>query len=499
MVSLFLTVWVFSLLNIEGGLNPGAQLPFSPLRLGPDSMTTILDARVQHFSGYFYQDDTIRAFSHNHLVGAGVNDLGVVGVMPWNVKPNYLDAGVGNFSSRLWWTKFDKETEKAEPGKYSVYLKEQNVQAELLAVGTHAAVHRYTWTNTDTSLLTAPALVFDMCHSARLAENVRVDSFCINATIDVSESNPNQFTGSVFFRGSLSGNTVYYVYGEIRTNTPRLTGVRGWKTCTGFNVTGDCSEGATGRSSTTGTLFSVATLGLTGKNQEASVELDKQFSAELYIGLSFISSEQAKTNLYASASSDAKFDVLAARTKAQWCDALSVVSVDANEGDEEINYMLYTAAYRTMMSPSRYTEEGGLYVGLDRQVHNATADRIALYGDKRSTNPHAYEFYSDLSLWDTFRTQHPWLLLLNEDIAIGKCVSLIFFIGEQNDAFRYCSIHCRDDSSTGSLPPLGDGPQRRQLHDWRARLSSSLGGHQGGSGRPVRCGYDPESPGEAEH
>lgn len=147
--------------------------------------------------------------------------------------------------------------------------------------------------------------------------------------------------------------------------------------------------------------------------------MDKQFSAELYIGLSFISSEQAKTNLYASAPSDAKFDVLAARTKAQWCDALSVISVDANEGDEEIKYMLYTAAYRTMMSPSRYTEEGGLYVGLDRQVHNATADRIALYGDKRSTNPHAYEFYSDLSLWDTFRTQHPWLLLLNEDIAIG--------------------------------------------------------------------------------
>lgn len=391
-------------------------------------MTTFLDTRVQHFSGYFYQDDTIRAFSHNHLVGAGVNDLGVVGVMPWNVRPKYLEVPdhFGNFSSRFWWSKFDKSTEKATPGTYSVYLKEQNVQADLLAIGTHAAVHKYTWTNTDSSLLTAPALVLDMCHSARLAEGVRVDSFCINATIDVSETNPNQFTGSVFFRGSLSGNTVYYVYGEISTDT-RLTGVKSWKTCTGFNVTGDCSDGASDRSSTTGTLFSIATLGYTGKTDEdaSASKLDKQFSVELRIGLSFISTEQARTNLYASSDSgSAKYDVLAARTKAQWCDALSVVSLDANEGDEEIKYMLYTAAYRTMMSPSRYTEEGGVYVGLDRQVHNATADRIALYGDKRDTNPHAYEFYSDLSLWDTFRTQHPWLLLLNEDIAVGKQQSL---------------------------------------------------------------------------
>jgi hypothetical protein len=38
-----------------GGINPGAQLPFSPLRLGPDTTDTVIDISYRHFSGYNYQ------------------------------------------------------------------------------------------------------------------------------------------------------------------------------------------------------------------------------------------------------------------------------------------------------------------------------------------------------------------------------------------------------------------------------------------------------------
>ena len=36
----------------------------------------------QHYGGYSTADHAVKAFSHMHLVGAGVIDLGVLGVLP---------------------------------------------------------------------------------------------------------------------------------------------------------------------------------------------------------------------------------------------------------------------------------------------------------------------------------------------------------------------------------------------------------------------------------
>src|SRR5690606_20079507 len=54
----------------------------------------------------------------------------------------------------------------------------------------------------------------------------------------------------------------------------------------------------------------------------------------------------------------------------------------------------HTALYHSLIMPSRFTDVDGSYRGLDGEVH--TAD---------------FEYQTDLSLWDTFRTLHPlWLL-----------------------------------------------------------------------------------------
>ena len=70
----------------SGGNNPGAQVPFGAIRLGPDSTSKIFDKDVvipfDHYSGYNYEDTYIRAFSHTRLVGAGVGDFGNFGIMP---------------------------------------------------------------------------------------------------------------------------------------------------------------------------------------------------------------------------------------------------------------------------------------------------------------------------------------------------------------------------------------------------------------------------------
>ena len=57
---------------------------------------------------------------------------------------------------------------------------------------------------------------------------------------------------------------------------------------------------------------------------------------------------------------------------------------------------VYSALYRTFMSPTIYSESDGAYLGFDDQVHYAS-----------SVGPQ-FNFVSDLSLWDIHRTQYPW-------------------------------------------------------------------------------------------
>ena len=58
----------------SGGDNPGAQVPFGAIRIGPDttSKTFNKDFTIpfDHYSGYNYEDQYMRAFSHTRLVGA---------------------------------------------------------------------------------------------------------------------------------------------------------------------------------------------------------------------------------------------------------------------------------------------------------------------------------------------------------------------------------------------------------------------------------------------
>jgi hypothetical protein len=67
-----------------GSNSPAVQLPFSFVRLGPDTAPLLKKEYLnfQHFGGYSDADRYLRAFSHMHLVGAGVIDMGIFGILP---------------------------------------------------------------------------------------------------------------------------------------------------------------------------------------------------------------------------------------------------------------------------------------------------------------------------------------------------------------------------------------------------------------------------------
>ena len=51
----------------------GAAVPHGLVKLGPDTSGDFGTVAFQHFSGYFFDDDTIEQFTHLHLHGAGAS------------------------------------------------------------------------------------------------------------------------------------------------------------------------------------------------------------------------------------------------------------------------------------------------------------------------------------------------------------------------------------------------------------------------------------------
>ena len=64
--------------NAHGHVYPGATVPFGMVQLSPDTRDNGWDGAA----GYHYSDGSILGFSHNHLTGTGVGDLGNILLMP---------------------------------------------------------------------------------------------------------------------------------------------------------------------------------------------------------------------------------------------------------------------------------------------------------------------------------------------------------------------------------------------------------------------------------
>lgn len=115
---------------------------------------------------------------------------------------------------------------------------------------------------------------------------------------------------------------------------------------------------------------------------------------EVRVGISYISTEQARRNLQREIP-DWKFEETKAKTRAIWNDALGGITVTG--GTERQRTIFYTALYRSLGRMTNITEDGRYFSRYDGRVHEAEG----------------HDFYVDDGLWDTYRSLHPLQLLLN--------------------------------------------------------------------------------------
>lgn len=105
----------------------GANVPFGLVQLGPTQPIEGWD----WCSGYHYDGKVITGFSHTHLAGTGVGDLGDIAILPLA-------------DSKQTQTAFSHSQETVRPGYYSVRLDSPRVIVELTATQ-RVGIHRYTF------------------------------------------------------------------------------------------------------------------------------------------------------------------------------------------------------------------------------------------------------------------------------------------------------------------------------------------------------------------
>jgi predicted alpha-1,2-mannosidase len=124
------------------------------------------------------------------------------------------------------------------------------------------------------------------------------------------------------------------------------------------------------------------------------------------VGISYVSSEQAKKNMNAEIPGW-NFEAVRESAYEEWNSELSKIEITGGSRDQRA--IFYSALYRSLFHPQLTSDVDGSYRGMDEKVHRAT--------------DHGH--YSVLSTWDTFRAEHPLINMLRPDVALDVVKTML--------------------------------------------------------------------------
>ena len=253
------------------------------------------------------------------------------------------------FDNRAYASPFQKKNEQAQAGYYSVFLDKPKVLAELSATA-RVGLHRYTFPGK------APArILLDLEHRDQV-----LDSW-------IQVISPTEIHG---FRRSKRWAKDQHLYFVMQFSAPFVSlstpdpQDQGKKLIAGTKVKA---------------VFEFAPL---------------QQPLLIKVALSGVDPKGAKGNLDLEAPG---WDFNAVRKAAlrQWREELGKIEVSG--GSREQLTTFYTALYHCFIHPSVWSDVDGRYRGHDNRIHQTDG----------------YDQYTVFSLWDTFRTLHPLLNLID--------------------------------------------------------------------------------------
>ncbi|MEZ2440481.1 GH92 family glycosyl hydrolase [Chitinophaga sp. RCC_12] len=243
---------------------------------------------------------------------------------------------------------FSHKKESAAPGFYQVYLDDYNVNVSLTST-LRCGYHRYEYKNN-----TNRQILFDLARA-----NNKVNGW-----------NIEQVGASALQGYQQAGGRIYF-YAVLNTNIEQLEKKDEGKS-NGFALV-HLANGSTG-------------------------------PVELKIGISFVSTENAKENLEKEIGHKSYDDIRKEATQ-KWETLLS--SIQVKGGTTKQKEMLYSCLYRSFLWPALRSDVNGQYTDAKHQV--AKAD---------------FNYYTEPSLWDTYRNKDVLLGLISPQVTLDVIKSM---------------------------------------------------------------------------
>ncbi|MNO13822.1 Endo-1,4-beta-xylanase A precursor [compost metagenome] len=331
-------------LGDNGQTNPGATTPFGLVSLGPDS-----DGGA--FSGYYYQNQYLKGFSHLRFSGVGCSGAGGnILMMP---ETQSFTKNSGEYKQ-----KYDKASEIASPGYYAVDLV-SGIGVEL-TTSQNVGFHRYTFPTGETD----GSVLVDLSNSY---------AGMVDANLKVE--NNNTISGMIQSK-NVCGHGYYTMYYSIQFDHD-------------FNSYSSWQGDAVGTEAQR-----------TGSNSGVWLNFNTADSkvVQAKVGLSTISVDQAKKER----DQDIQgwdFDAQHAKTRSLWSDALSKVEI--TDSNEENKTVFYTQLYHAYLHPNNVTSSDGTFrAARDENTIRQTSE----VGED-------FEYYNGWTTWDDFRKYSLYSLL----------------------------------------------------------------------------------------
>lgn len=320
----------------HGHVFVGASVPFGMVQLGPQQIRDAWD----WCSGYHYTDTLVIGFSHTHLTGTGIGDLGDVVLMPYDpAKAIYSSEYMPRkkAEAKHVYARLDHDKEQVAPGFYSLEMPDYGINVRLSATD-RTGIHEYTFTGDESAVLV------DLCSGIGW-DNVT------DWNLTVKDAN-------------------------------RIEGYRrssGWADDHTWWFAAEFTEPIVGQD----------TLAITEKESAIALKFDTSRNKKMLVkvGLSPVSCENAWENLVAE-QPGWDFDGTVAAARKRWNEELGRIAIEPM--DEKQQRIFYTALYHTMIAPELFSDVNGEYRGADGKVHRSDENQytiLSLWDTYRAAYP----------------------------------------------------------------------------------------------------------------
>jgi len=377
--------------NSRWMINPGPQMPFGMVKLGPDNQGNVWNG------GYEYNVGSISGFSHLHGMSlSGVSYMPFTGNLYFGEEYSKLFPGNADGPFEKMWTsgyrsRYKKEDEKASVGYYSVKLYDYDIDVELTATN-RCGLMRLTYPANKQS-----GLILDLDFPAE-EQLWDVSTF-------VQKISDNEIAGSITQTNQYTGK--YTVYFVSRFNK-KIDTMDGWQW-----------EAYNGQDTKYGTDWrrkchlNKDLQNFSGKEKSGIVLNFSTNNGEKILvntGISFVSIENARMNMEVELGAfQNDFDKVVENARSVWGELLSRVEIKSKNEDNISKF--YTNFYRSFCGKNIFNDVNG--------------DYLDMCGNLKKLEGNATHIFSGDAFWGAQWTLFPFWTLIAPEWANAHSNSLL--------------------------------------------------------------------------